>query len=188
MVNLDSNQSSPDDELVVQAIRGDKEAFGDLYERYLDQVYRYVYYRVADQNEAEDLTEQIFLKAWEGLPKAENGLNNFRAWLFRIGHNLVIDHYRTRKQTLSLDQAQSMPDPGWSPESQLQANEQSQHLAFSIQQLDPGLQQVLVCRFINGLNHAETAQIMGLSVGHVRVLQHRALKQIRKYWEGRTER
>jgi len=88
--------AASDAELIVRAVQGDADAFGDLYERYLDQIYRYVYYRVANSLEAEDLTETVFLKAWESLPGMRTNVKsmNFQAWLYRIAHNLVVDRYR----------------------------------------------------------------------------------------------
>ena len=87
-----------DQELLGRALDGDTEAFGDLYERYLDEIQRFVFYRVADRFEAEDLTEVVFIKAWEALPRFESSNVNLRAWLYRIAHNTIIDHYRTRRQ------------------------------------------------------------------------------------------
>ncbi|MBL7161005.1 MAG: sigma-70 family RNA polymerase sigma factor [Anaerolineales bacterium] len=146
----------------------------------MDQIYRYVYYSVANSLEAEDLTETVFLKAWESLPGMRTKVKrlNFRAWLYRIAHNLVVDRYRMHKPTVSLDQTNTLRDPSPTPETILQAKEEGQRLASAIKKLEPHLQQVLVCRFINGLSHAETAQIIGISEGYVRVLQHRALKKM----------
>ncbi len=172
---------SQEDVLLKHASNGDKQAFGDLYESYLDQIYRYIFYRVANAFEAEDLTETVFLNAWEALPKLavkKSGLANFRAWLYRIAHNVVVDHHRGSKPEISLDDALSVADTAESPESAAQTSFDSQRLATAISRLEPNLQQVLVCRFINSLSHAETAKIMDIQPGHVRVLQHRALKKM----------
>jgi len=175
------NTSSPSDsDLLHRAIQGDTNAYGNLYERYLDEVYRYVYYRVADQHTAEDLTEIAFVKAWEALPRLKSLPQNVRAWIYRIAHNTVIDHYRTRKTSFPLEQAENLADEVPQPETALQSLEEKQQLALAIKQLKPQFQQVLVCRFINGLSHAETARIMGLSKNHVRVIQYRALQKIRE--------
>lgn len=172
-------QDPSDEELIVRALRGDAGAFGALYDRYLDQVYRYIFYRVGDTQLAEDLTETVFLKTWETLSKRKKAVDNFRAWLFRSAHNLVIDHYRTRKADASLEQAFDLHDQIASPEAQVQAGETTQALIQAINALDPQQQQVISCRFISGMSHAQTAKVMGLNEGHVRVLQHRALKRMR---------
>ena len=173
-------QGASDAELVIKTIQGNKNAFGDLYQRYLDPIYRYTYYRVADQSDAEDLTETIFLKAWNSLQKTNHPPKNVRAWIYRIAHNTIVDHYRTHKPTVPLAEHESLIETTQSPENIVRSDERSQLLAEAIQRLDPRLQQVVVCRFVNGLSHAETAAIMNLSEGHVRVLQHRALRQLRK--------
>lgn len=180
MAEQSGEQGISDADLVLRAIQGQKDAFGDLYERYLDQIYRYAYYRVANPNDAEDLTETIFLKAWNALQKTKQPPKNVRAWIYRIAHNTVIDHYRMQKQTVSLAEVEMLPETAPQPEKQVQSNQESQRLAEAIQKLDHRLQQVVVCRFINGMSHAETAEIMNLSEGHVRVLQHRALKRVRE--------
>lgn len=167
--------------LIKRASQGDKQAFGVLYETYMDQIFRYIYYRVANSFEAEDLTENVFLNAWQAMPKlaAKNDKpHNFRAWLYRIAHNLVVDHHRSHNPAISLDEALSIADPKAGPESTTQTNQDSQQLALAINKLEPNLQQVLVCRFINQLSHSETAEIMKIEPGYVRVLQHRALKKM----------
>ncbi len=172
-------------ELIARAIQGDKEAFGDLYELYLDQIYRYAYFRVGDNNTAEDLTETAFLKAWERLQVKSEKLSiyNFRAWIYRIAHNLVIDHYRMKKQHLHLDQVEPLKDTDPAPETVTLNSQQGEQLAQAIAQLDPLMQEVIVCRFINQLSHAETAEIIGRNTGYVRVLQYRALQQLRAILE-----
>jgi len=172
----------PDQILLGRAIQGDAEAFGDIYEQHLEEILRYVFYRVANRFEAEDLTETVFLKAWEALPRFESSRVNLRAWLYRIAHNVVVDHYRTRKATAALSDV-SLRDDHPLPEQRVQTREQNQQLALAIQSLNANLQNVIICRFINGLSHSETAQIMGLREGHVRVLQHRALKKLRQWLE-----
>jgi RNA polymerase sigma-70 factor (ECF subfamily) len=172
----------PDNDLVSRIARGDKLAFGSLYERYLDQIYRYVYFRVADHDEAEDLTELVFLKAWQVFSAGRNRkeVRNFRAWIYRIAHNEVVERYRTQKPTLTINHLDNLSHPDPTPEANILAIQSSQSLAQAITELEPDLQQVLVCRFINQLSHAETAKIMNLKPGHVRVLQHRALKKMGK--------
>jgi RNA polymerase sigma-70 factor, ECF subfamily len=167
-----------DQGLLARAMQGDTEAFGDLYARYLDEILRYVFYRVANRFEAEDLTETVFLKAWDALSRFESSEVNFRAWLYRIAHNVTVDYYRTRQPSFEMPDAQ-LHDLQPSPEHQLQIRDQHKGLALAIQSLEDSLQQVITCRFINGLSHAETAQIMGLKEGHVRVLQLRALQKLR---------
>jgi RNA polymerase sigma-70 factor, ECF subfamily len=161
--------------LTTRARQGDKEAFGDLYERYLDDIFQYISYRVGDHHDAEDLTEQVFLKAWEGIGRYREEVP-YRAWIYRIAHNTVIDHYRRRKGLLELTEnmAPSGKEPGI--EEKLLQEEKATQLANAIRRLSPLHQDVLILRFINGFSMKEVAQILDRSVGAVRVLQHRALK------------
>lgn len=173
-----------EDEILTLVRDGDTRVYGELYKRHLNEIYRYLYFRVArNQPEAEDLTQEVFLKAWKSITseKRSRKKSNFRALLYRIAHNLAVDRWRTKKEELSLEESRPGIQASESemPEYQILITEQNQELAAAIRELDPALQDVFICRFINVLSHAETAQILGLKVGHVRVLQHRALKQIR---------
>jgi RNA polymerase sigma-70 factor (ECF subfamily) len=170
----------PEMDLIARAQEGNTAAFGSLYERYMEQIYRYVYYRVSDRDEAEDLTETIFVKAWEALPRFRPQGATFRAWLYRIAHNAVIDRHRTRKDVVPLEQAQDWLDvEASSPEAAAEAAQEKAMLGAALSQLEPRQREVILHRFVSGLSHAETAQVMGLRKGHVRVLQHRALNQMR---------
>jgi RNA polymerase sigma-70 factor (ECF subfamily) len=170
-----------EEKLIQQAVKGNKRAFGRLYETYLDQIYRYVYYRVSDHQEAEDLTEMTFLKVWETIPKLKDQdvIRNFRAWIYRIAHNLVIDHYRKKKPEYQMDGHMDVPSADQTLETGFQEKEQGKHLKEAISQLEPTMQSVIIARFINQLSHAETAIALNLKEGHVRVLQYRALKKLR---------
>ncbi|MBE2201948.1 MAG: RNA polymerase sigma factor [Anaerolinea sp.] len=169
-----------DPRLIARIRQGDQEAFGDLYERYLDDIYRYVYYRVSNHQDAEDLTEQVFLKAWEGMHGYRSQVP-FRAWIYRIAHNAIIDHYRTRKGSLPLTEHTTLIDKNPDPEKQLMAKDKAEQLACTINRLSPLHQHVLILRFINGFSMTEVAQILDRNVGAIRVLQHRALKAMQAF-------
>jgi len=179
MSSLERTEAS-ETELIARAIEGDTAAFGTLYERYLDAIYRYVYYGVTDHVEAEDLTENVFLKAWQALPRFRPQGANFRAWLYRIAHNAVVDRHRTHKPTATLEEIAQMQDPAPVPEAVVETDQEIRKLSAALSRLKPRLRQVILCRFISGLSHAETAEALGVSEGHVRVLQHRALKGMRR--------
>lgn len=168
-----------DSELVNLARKGDKSAYGCLYERYIDQIYRYIFYRVSNQKDAEDLTEMVFLKTFEKIQEKPIVIENFRAWIYRSAQNLVIDHYRTSKNTTSLDEIVSIEDSRPQPESMVTKNENKTGLHKAINMLSKVHQQVILCRFINGLSCEETAEIVGVKPGNVRVIQLRALQKMR---------
>jgi RNA polymerase sigma-70 factor (ECF subfamily) len=174
----------PEFEILTLVREGNHRAYGELYRRYLDEIYRYLYYRVAkNQLEAEDLAQEVFLKAWEVIAKKSKSRknSNFRALLYRIAYNLAVDRWRSQKEDLSLDDEKGgiQISAADLPENKVLVQEQTQELVKAVRELESQLQNVFICRFINGLSHAETAQSLGLKEGHVRVLQYRALKKIR---------
>jgi RNA polymerase sigma-70 factor (ECF subfamily) len=173
MSNTDHNET----DLVESAKAGDADAFGELYLLHLDPIFRYVYYRIGDLDEAEDLTDQVFLKAWEALPGYKHRGNPFSSWLYRIAHNIVIDHHRRQKpaDVIEFDQQNEERREQKSTLAQVIEIEQSDSLAVAISSLPDDQQQVIILRFIEGLNHADISQIMGKSEGACRMLQHRAL-------------
>lgn len=182
--NMRSNQhASIDDELLARSIRGDAQAFGDLYERHLVSIYRYIYTRIGEAREAEDLTETVFIKAWQALPKFKRSRASFRTWLYRVAHNLLVDQYRTHKDEIELPENGRLQSSSPLPEEQVIAMERSEYLAACIRRLNPRYQEILTLRFINEMSHEEAAQVMEKSVGAVRVLQHRALKALQEQLE-----
>ncbi|MGD8813864.1 MAG: sigma-70 family RNA polymerase sigma factor [Anaerolineales bacterium] len=173
-----NRQATIDDELLIRSVKGDAEAFGNLYERHMLSIYRYMYARVGEVREAEDLTETVFIKVWQALPKFKMGKASFRTWLFRVAHNLLVDHFRTRKEELELPADSMLQSSSPLPEEQVIAMERSEYIGSVIRRLKPQYQQILTLRFINELSHEEAAQVMERSIGSVRVLQHRALKAL----------
>ncbi len=184
MKPVDSPSSDPvagENELVRQAQAGDENAFARLYDAYLTRIYRYVYFRVTDEQTAEDVTSQVFLKAWESLERCQIGKSPFVAWLYRIAHNAVIDHYRTRKSTIGLEEV-SLVHTGASEDLDDEIDKQfeTRDLRLALQQLTGEQQQVLILKFISGLSTPEIARQMGKRPGAVRALQMRALQSLAK--------
>lgn len=166
--------------LIRRAQQYDQEAFARLYEEYFDKIYRYVTLRIGDQVEAEDLTQQVFIKAlgsissfkWRNIP--------FGAWLFRIAHNLVVDHLRrrTRRPTTSLDETRLVS--GSDPQGMAEKGQEIERLILASKQLTPAQQQVISLRFAGELPIAQVAKIMGRSQGAVKAMQHSAIVALRK--------
>jgi RNA polymerase sigma-70 factor, ECF subfamily len=167
-----------DSELIQRAISGDAQAFGELYEENLKPIYRYVFYRVGNADEAEDLTEQTFLKAWEAMGRFREQGVPFSAWLYRLAHNLVIDYHRTRHNPAPLDDAIDSEDRGPGPEEVASEHLEIEALKKAVARLTPEQQQVVLLRFVEGLGHSDVAAIMGKNEGAVRGLQHRALQAL----------
>ncbi len=179
--NLSSTQP-PDEDLVIRAVSGNVEAFGTLYDRYVDLIYNYVYYRVNEVREAEDVTETVFLKAFENLTgfNKDRQIENFRAWIYKIAHNQVIDYYRTNRETSELPPELTNGHANELPEPRFELRERSANLLRIVHRLKPTYRDVILNRFFNGLSHRETAQVMDLEENHIRILQYRALRKIRE--------
>ena len=156
----------------------DQDAFGQLYELYIDRIGRYIYYKVGDREEAEDLTEQVFLKAWESIQGFRGEPGAFAAWIFRLAHNLVIDYHRTHKQTSELHEF--IEDAHPQPEDVVGTHLDSEMLQSAIAHLTEEQQQVVILRFIHGLPHAQVAEIMGKNEVAVRGIQYRAIVALQR--------
>lgn len=176
----------PQEDLIKRAVHGDRAAFGTLYERHLDAIFRYVYFRVGNSADAEDLTEDVFVSAWENLSTFKpEGQNSFLSWLYRIAHNRVIDHYRKRQpqswtsEQLALEEA-IIP----SVEEAAHISFDTRRLAKAISQLEETEQEVIILRFIEGLSHGEVANVIEKSEGASRVIQHRALLNLKTLLQG----
>jgi RNA polymerase sigma-70 factor (ECF subfamily) len=175
-------QELEDIELIKYAQSGDTEAFGVIYERYARVIYRFLNAHLNNFQDAEDILADVFLRVWKVLPKYQDRGTPFLVLLFRIARNRLIDHYRhvgTRKPSISIDYV-SIPDRRSEPADMVVAKWENAELMRKMQKLREDYRTVLVLRFISGLSPDETAQVMGRSVGAVRVLQHRALASLRE--------
>lgn len=171
-----------DEQLIQQVKNGDAEAFGVLYEQYAEMIFRYVYSHLDNRLDAEDLNEEIFLRAWRALPKYDERGLPFSAFLFRIARNSLIDYYRQRKNVQSIDDMELQSREA-GPEEAVDLHIANQDLRRTIGELREDYRNVLIFRFLSGLSPEETAQIMQRSVGAVRVLQHRALSALKDLLE-----
>jgi len=171
--------------LVHQAKSGDSEAFAHLYDAYIERVYRYVYFRVSDEQTAEDLASQVFLKAWEGLERYQINGSPFVAWLYTIAHNLVIDHYRTHKDSVALEEIIPLASEDESLDEQVGAMFDLEIMREVLQFLNEEQQQVLTLRFIAELPTQHIAKVMGKREGAIRALQMRALQMMAKHMQER---
>lgn len=162
--------------LIVQASKGDQTAFGELYEIYADKVYRFVYYKVRDAGTAEDLTSDIFLRAWQKLHqyKPQAGIK-FSAWLYTIARNSLVDYYRlSNRAEISFDDLPEIAD--------LEGEEpfkEASSLELALTQLPEEYEQVLRLRFIEELSISKVAQILHKKEANIRAITHRAIKKLK---------
>jgi RNA polymerase sigma-70 factor (ECF subfamily) len=167
--------------LVERAIGRDQEAFGALYDRHVVRVYRHLYYLVGNAAEAEDLTAQAFLQAWEAIERYQIRGAPFVSWLLRIAHNVGVSYLRSRKDGLELPEMLVDKSRHGDPEDSLQRQAEVERVREAIMRLREEQRQVILLRFIEDLEYREVAEIVGKSVAAVRVIQHRALNALRKH-------
>lgn len=172
--------------LLERAAGGDFEAFGEVYSIYLDRIYRYVFHQVRDKMTAEDLTEEVFVKAWKAIGSYRGKGRAFSSWLYRIAHNYVIDDFRKRQKRAPLEietEIETVAAVG-SPEQESEEKMVRQELLEVISSLPQSQKQVVILKFIEGVDNREIGQIMGKSQGAIRVLQMRALATLRQRLSG----
>ena len=184
-MNRDRSEEPTLDEakLVQRAVAHDPEAFGKLYDIHVDRVYRHIYYRVGNEHDTEDLTQQVFLKAWQAIDRYKKRTSPFIAWLITISHNLVVDFYRTRKDKAYLEAEILADGPASNPERAAEASLEQQRLRRAILRLGSDEQQVVILRFIEGFGFDEIASLLSKREGNIRVILHRALVKLRNILE-----
>jgi len=173
--------AADDERLIEQAIRGDREAFGRLYERHAVRVFRHAYFLTADPSLAEDLTAQTFLNALEAIPRYQRKGVPFIAWLLRITFNLSINYKKAKKNNGHAQLPETLEADGslYSPEQSCEAKVDGERVWHEVQKLPCEQQQVIVMRFIDDLGYPDIAHVMGKTVGAVRVILFRALANLR---------
>jgi len=167
--------------LLKDAQEGNTEAFGQIYERYAARVFRYFFAHLDNRLDAEDLTEEVFLRAWRSLPAYREQGVPFLSFIFRIARNALIDHYRRDQSSKQKDVLEevNLPDQKPGPGEIAIASLEHSELIKALKGLRDDYRMVLVLRFFGELSPEETAQVMGRSAGAIRVLQYRALKALR---------
>jgi RNA polymerase sigma-70 factor (ECF subfamily) len=176
---LQGGRVGADASLVAAAKGGDAAAFGELYERYRDPIYRYCLARTGSAADAEDLTADVFVKALRSLDRYEDRGAPFVAFLYRIARNAAIDRARVRKEPLSMDQLPSEVGSGHDVERAAISGTERTTLLAALARLKANDRDVIVLRFLEGYSGVEVAQMLGKSEGAVRILQHRAMERLR---------
>jgi RNA polymerase sigma-70 factor, ECF subfamily len=171
--------------LVKRSQKGEAMAFGKLYDLFVDKIYRYIYFRVP-KDDVEDLTEMVFLKAWEKIHQYKSGRKSFSAWVFRIAHNLVVDTYRfgKDKETVELSPNVQEHRREHNPIKVTENKIHSEYLKEALEKMKPHYKQIIILKFINELSNKEIADVLKKSEGSVRILQFRALKSLKCEMEG----
>ncbi len=167
--------------IVTRAVKGESEAFGLLYDHYQPQIYRFIILKVGRREEAEDLTHQVFVAAWKSMPNYEDQGYPFSSWLYQIARNQVIDHYRLKKPDVDLEESHVQEIASTSDtESQVEERLAMGKVQDALRELSQEYQDVIIMRFVEELSVREVAQAVGKSEGAIKVMQHRAIKELKK--------
>ena len=170
-----------DEPALIEQAKDDREAFGRLYELYVDRIYNYVFYRTGNRHEAEDLTARIFYRAIRHIGNYQDQGAPFGAWLYRIARNMVANWYRDDKsdRMLPLESALGRGNED-SPEAAIEFMEDKDALLAAIRQLPPERQELLILKFVERMPNAEIGRIMGRTEGAIKLLYYRTLKSLRE--------
>ncbi len=157
-----------------------KATIGSFYEEYYDRIVRYIFVRINDQSEAENLGGEVFLRALRSLDSYRGNREQMRAWLFKIAHNLVVDYLRKRskRKEISIDEVE-VPDK-LNVEEEVERKSEVERLSKALKQVTPAQREVIGLRFFAGLPSAEVGKILGKSSGAVREMQRAAIETLRK--------
>jgi RNA polymerase sigma-70 factor, ECF subfamily len=186
----ESPEQSPEDrvddahaetwQLVEAARTGDGEAFGRLYDRYVDTVFKFIYYRVNDRQLAEDFTSETFLRALRRIGSVSYQGRDIGAWFITIARNIVFDHMKSARHRLEVTTADTIEgrEHGPSTESAVLDTLQAERLMAAVGELGEEQRECVMLRFIQGLSVSETAAVMGKNDGAIKALQHRAVRKL----------
>ncbi len=166
--------------LVTLAQAGDGEAFGQLYDRYVDVVYRFIYYRVNDRGLAEDFTSETFLRALRRITTISYQGRDIGAWFVTIARNIVLDHMKSARHRLEVTTSDTIEgrESAPSPEAAVLDSLTSERLMAAVRQLGDEQRECVMLRFIQGFSVSETAAVMGKNDGAIKALQHRAVRKL----------
>ena len=165
--------------ILERAVKRDRTAFASLYDLYLDRVYRYVYYWLPSRADAEDITQEVFIRAWHAIDKYKVTGAPFMAWLTTIARNLVNSHHRSSKRLVPLPETDTVISNNPGPQAEAEMNFTRNYVRDAILKLKGEKQKVIQMRFINEMGYEEVAQALNKTEGAIRVLQYRALKDLR---------
>jgi RNA polymerase sigma-70 factor (ECF subfamily) len=173
----------PDErDLLERASNADPEALGALYDRYVGRIYNYIYHRVGQADLAEDLTAQVFARMLESIREGRAWRTSFSGWIYRIAHNLVIDHYRRRGRAsfVELEEAAPIMADEADPLRKVEARLESEHLRTALGKLTEEQAEVISLRFLDEFSIAEVAAMMNKTEGAIKALQYRAVLALRR--------
>jgi RNA polymerase sigma-70 factor (ECF subfamily) len=179
LMSRTSNGMDNEENLIKQCQSGETDKFGLLYDDYVQKIYRYVFYRTHHKETAEDITGTVFVKALENINSFDASRASFSAWIYRIARNTVIDHFRTTKINVNIEDVLEM---GINDNTQddIDIRQKIKRVQEYMKQLDPDQREILILRVWEGLSYSEIAHIVGKKEINLRVIFSRTLKKIKK--------
>lgn len=170
-----------EESLVLRAKEHDEAALTQLYEENFDKIYRYIVLKIGDRTEAEDMTQQVFLKAFKSISGYKIKGSPFSSWLFRIAHNQIVDYWRKKSKQATVPLEETLVGSGDSnPSSDVERKMDMENLVAATKQLTQLQREVVSLRFAGGLSVAQVARLMGKSEGAIKALQHSAVVSLRR--------
>ena len=176
--NLGSDSKKSLENLLVKAKKGDQGAFGQLYTLYFEKIYRFIYYRVGHKEVAEDLAEEVFIKAHAKIATVSD--STFEAWLYQIARNRVIDYYREKKLTVALDGLENTLEYETNIIDIVNLKQQQKVFLKLLKELTTEQQIVIKLKFLEELTNAEISELLHKKEGAIRVIQHRAIAKLQE--------
>lgn len=176
--NLEGNSTNLSG-LLAHAALGEKTALGEIYNLFFKKIYRFIFYRVGHKELAEDLAEEVFLKAFGKLASIKEA-NAFEGWLYKIARNLVIDFYRQKRHTVALEEVENTLEYETNIIDVLNLQEQQKILLKILKELTAEQQVVIKLKFLEGLENSEISELLHKSEGTIRVIQHRAIVKLQE--------
>jgi RNA polymerase sigma-70 factor (ECF subfamily) len=173
-----SRQRDEEARLIQRAQQGDQAAISALYQANVDVVYRYIWARVRDENIAEDLTQQVFLKSLEGLPSYTHTGKPYLAWLYRISYARIVDYWRQQERRMEVPLDEALPAMEPRPGELLEVEADWATAMDLVAQLTDDQQEVLMLRFIGEMSLSQVAETVGKTIGATKAIQHRALASL----------
>jgi RNA polymerase sigma-70 factor (ECF subfamily) len=174
-------------ELIKKAKNRDSESFGFLYDQYSPAIYRFIFLKIGNKTTTEDLTHQVFLKAWQNIESYESQGFPFSSWLYRIAHNLVVDYYRTEKNYLNLETIKEVSVAG-NLEEKIDQEFEMGLIKTALKELPPEYQTIIIMKFVEDLTNKEIATALGKTEGAIKTAQCRSLQNLKKIIDGKYNR
>lgn len=176
--------SGDERELLARAKQCDADALGELYDRYSAKIYAYVFYHVGNQELAEDLTAGVFIKMLDAIRSSKAWQSSFSGWLYRIAHNMIVDHFRRNNQRQHLPLDERLVSAKEDPVSAVEEMLTGEMLGEALLYLTEEQRLVIIYKFCEGFSNLQVAKLMGKTEGAIKSLQYRALASLRRYLEG----